>query len=84
MASEETGLSESANGDAKPPPPSEQIHLPGPTLLPVIVAFGITIALVGVVLDWILCGIGVAIFLIATLVWIRDTRRDIADLPLEH
>lgn len=66
------------------PPPSEQIHLPGPSYLPVMLAFGITLALVGVVLTWVLFGIGFVIFLVALYRWIRETRSDIAELPLEH
>jgi hypothetical protein len=66
------------------PPAGEAIHLPGPSYLPVIVALGVTIAVVGVVLNWFVCGAGVLITLIAVLRWIGDTRRDIADLPLEH
>lgn len=66
------------------PPPGEAIHLPGPSYLPVIVALGTTIAIVGVVLSWLLVAAGVLILLVALVRWIRDTRRDIADLPLEH
>lgn len=66
------------------PPPGEAIHLPGPSYLPAIVALGITIAIVGVVLSWLICAAGALIALIAIVRWIGDTRRDIADLPLEH
>jgi len=66
------------------PPASEEVHLPEPTYLPVIVAFGVTLAIVGVLLSWVLTGIGVVITVAATVRWIRDTRRDIAELPLEH
>lgn len=69
---------------AKVPPAGEAIHLPGPSYLPVVVALGVTIAVVGVVLNWFICGAGVLITLISVLRWIGDTRRDIADLPLEH
>ena len=71
-------------GDGALPPPSEQVHLPDPSYLPVVVALGLTIALVGVVLSWVIVGIGVVIFLVATIRWIRETREDIAELPLEH
>jgi type IV secretory pathway TrbD component len=77
-----TEVTSSGNGGL--PQPSEQVHLPGPSYLPVTVAFGITIALVGVVLTWIISAIGVIIFLVATVRWIRETRDDIAELPLEH
>ncbi len=67
-----------------PPSPGEAIHLPGPSYLPVIVAAGITIALVGLVLNWALFGAGLLIALIAIFRWIREMRADISDLPLEH
>ncbi len=66
------------------PPPGEQVHLPGATYLPAWTAFGITIALVGVILSWVIVGIGAVIAAVAVLRWIRETREDIADLPLEH
>jgi hypothetical protein len=66
------------------PPPGEAIHLPGPSYLPVIVALGTTIAIVGVVLSWFLVAAGLLIVLVALVRWIGDTRRDISDLPLEH
>ena len=67
-----------------PPPPAEQIHLPGPSYLPVLVALGITIALIGIVLTWPVIVIGVVIFLIAAVRWIRQARDEMAQLPLEH
>jgi hypothetical protein len=66
------------------PPPSEEVHLPEPSYLPALVALGITLALVGVVLTWFLTGLGVVIFLVATVRWIRQTREEMAELPLEH
>lgn len=62
----------------------ESIHLPGPSYQPVVVAFGITLAVVGVVLFPVLSAIGLVITLIAVIGWIRDTRREISELPLEH
>jgi hypothetical protein len=65
-------------------PPTEEVHLPEPSYLPALVALGITLALVGVVLTWFITGIGVIIFLVATIRWIRQTREEMAELPLEH
>jgi hypothetical protein len=62
----------------------EAVHLPGPSYLPVATAFGLTIAVVGVVLSWVIVGIGVVIALIAIWRWIGETRRETAELPLEH
>ncbi|MEA2400607.1 MAG: hypothetical protein QOK00_1010 [Thermoleophilaceae bacterium] len=69
---------------AQAPPPGEPVHLPGPSYLPVVTALGLTLAVVGVVLSWIVTGIGVVIALIAVWRWVRDTRQDISELPLEH
>ena len=66
------------------PPAGEQVHLPGPTYLPAWTAFGITIALVGIIMNWVIVGIGVAITAVVVLRWIRETREDISQLPLEH
>jgi hypothetical protein len=69
-------------GDA--PPAGEGVHLPGPTLVPIVTAFGVSLALVGVVMNLLLVVVGVVITLWATIRWIADTRRDIAELPAEH
>ena len=71
-------------GGPEAPPAGEAVHLPGPTYLPVVTALGLTIAVVGVVLSWILVVIGLVITVVAVLRWIRDTRQDIGELPLEH
>jgi hypothetical protein len=66
------------------PPPGEPVHLPGPSYTPVVTAFGLTLAITGIVLSTIMIVLGVAITLIAIYRWIADTRRDISELPLEH
>ena len=66
------------------PAASEAVHLPGPTYLPVLVAAFTTIALVGVVLNWVVFGISLFVVILCIGLWIRDVRKDIADLPLEH
>ncbi len=73
---------ETTNGPL--PPPSEEIHLPDPAYTPVVLAFGITLVLVGVVLTWILVAIGLVIAVAALTRWIRQAREEMADLPLEH
>ena len=62
----------------------EAVHLPGPSYVPAVTALGLTLAVVGIVLSWLLVAIGLAITLVTLYLWIRDTRRDISDLPLEH
>jgi Cytochrome c oxidase subunit IV len=62
----------------------EAIHLPGPSYQPVVLAFGLTLAITGVVLFPIVAVLGFVIVLITLYLWIRDTRRDVSELPLEH
>lgn len=66
------------------PPVGEEIHMPGPSLVPVVTALGISIALIGVVLNYWLALVGVVIMLIAVVRWVRDVHRDINELPMEH
>jgi hypothetical protein len=66
------------------PPPTEEIHLPDPSYLPVVLAFGLSIAIIGVVFTWVMVVIGALIFLIALVRWIGQTRREMSELPLSH
>ena len=66
------------------PPAGEEIHLPGPSIQPLLLAFGITIGIVGITTFFVLVVAGVVLSLGTILLWIRDTRRDIDELPLEH
>ena len=70
--------------EPNPPPVGEQIHLPGPSLIPLLSAIGITLIVIGTTLTLILSIVGLIIFLVTTVIWIRDTRRDISELPEEH
>jgi tellurite resistance protein TehA-like permease len=66
------------------PPVGEQIHMPGPSILPLINAASLAFAIVSITLSWYLVAFGALIFVITAIKWIGDTRRDIAELPLEH
>ena len=66
------------------PVAGEAIHLPEPSYLPVLVAAGTTIVLVGVVINWVIFGIGMVITVIAIARWIGQVREEISELPLEH
>lgn len=66
------------------PPAGEEIHLPGPSILPLVCAIGITLMVVGTTLGWYLSAIGFVIFVPTVVRWVRDTRRDVAALPEHH
>jgi hypothetical protein len=72
------------NPEQTPPPVGEEIHLPGPSLLPILNAAGITLALIGITLGWELSVVGGILFVVTTWKWIASTRRHIAELPPEH
>jgi hypothetical protein len=66
------------------PPVGEEIHLPGPTVLPIVSAAAITLMVIGTTINWLFSIIGLVVFVVTTAMWIRDTRRDISELPEEH
>ncbi len=69
--------------DQPAPPAGEEIHLPGPTLIPLLSAVGITLVVIGTTLTPAFIVIGLIIFLATTVRWIRDTRHDLSELPEE-
>jgi hypothetical protein len=69
--------------DPEIPPVGEEIHLPGPSILPLLTAAGVTLALVGVTTIWEVSVIGAILTIVCVLRWIGDTRREIDELPLD-
>ncbi len=70
--------------DPEIPPAGEEIHLPGPSILPLLTAVGVTLAVIGITINLILVVAGVVLTVVCVLRWIADTRRDIDELPLDH
>ena len=66
------------------PPVGEEIHLPGPSKLPIITAVGITLLLIGVTTIHFFSVVGAVVTVVCLVRWIKDTRRETAELPLEH
>jgi hypothetical protein len=65
------------------PPAGEELHLPGPSIVPVLTAVGITLALVGITTYIVLTVIGGILTIGCAVAWIKDTRHDIDELPLD-
>jgi hypothetical protein len=59
----------------------EEIHLPGPSLLPLVTAVSLTIAVVGLVLSWWFVAFGGVVFLVSVVRWIATVREEIESLP---
>jgi hypothetical protein len=66
------------------PPAGEEIHMPEPSIIPIVNAAALAIAIVSITLSWYVVALAGTVFLITTIRWIADVRRDIAALPLEH
>jgi hypothetical protein len=69
--------------DPQVPPVGEEIHLPGPSLLPLLSAVGITLAIVGITISLILVIAGSVLTLACAVRWIVETRHEVDELPLD-
>jgi hypothetical protein len=65
------------------PPVGEEVHLPGPSILPVLTALGITLALVGVTTYIELTIVGGILTIVCAVRWIKETRQELDELPLD-
>jgi hypothetical protein len=77
-------VSEEPRIDPGVPPAGEEIHMPRPSILPLINAAGLALAIVSLTLTWYFVAFGLIVFVVTAIKWIADVRRDIEDLPLEH
>jgi hypothetical protein len=66
------------------PPVGEQIHMPAPSILPILNAAGLSTAIVGITISPVLIVAGLLLFLGTAIAWIRGARREFEELPLEH
>ena len=70
-------------GPDEAPPAGEEIHLPAPSILPVLLAVGITLTLIGLTTFIELTVIGAVLTVACVARWIKDTRREVDELPLD-
>jgi O-antigen ligase len=66
------------------PPAGERIHLPNPSILPLLNAVGLSIAIIGIPINIFMVITGLVLFLVTAVIWIRSARRDFDELPLDH
>ena len=59
----------------------DAIHLPPPSIWPVLLALGIAFLLTGLVVNLVLLIVGVVIAAVATVLWVRDARHEFEALP---
>ena len=70
--------------ETEAPPVGEEIHMPEPSILPVVNAVGLTLALVGITLSLTITVVGLVIFLSSLVLWIRAASHEMSELPLDH
>ncbi len=68
--------------DPEIPPTGEEVHIPSPSIIPFLTAVGITMLVIGITLSLIFVIAGGLLTIFCLIRWIRDTRRDIDELPL--
>ena len=66
------------------PPTGEEIHMPEPSIIPILNAAGLTIAILGVTLVWPVLAFGLALFVVTLVIWIRDAQHELDSLPADH
>jgi hypothetical protein len=71
-------------GYGEAPPVGEEVHLPRPTILPLITAVAITLVVIGTTITWIFSAVGGVVLIVCIVHWIRTTREDVAALPEEY
>jgi heme/copper-type cytochrome/quinol oxidase subunit 1 len=71
-------------GATPAPPVGEQIHMPAPSRLPILNAAGLALAIVSITISRIGVVVGLAVFLVTTVLWIRAASRELDELPAEH
>lgn len=92
MSATEHGLStadpveadQTVAGASAVPPAGEEIHLPGGSAIPLVVAIGVTLLVIGTTIWWVWSACGFIITVTAVVMWVRDVRRDVDALPEEH
>jgi len=65
-------------------PAGEHIHMPAPSILPLINAAGLAVGIVGITEGLVFLIGGLTLFVITTIIWIRAVVGEVNDLPLEH
>jgi hypothetical protein len=66
------------------PPVGEEIHMPEPSILPVLNAAGLSLAIVGITISLVVTIVGATLFLVTLVRWIRAATHEISELPAEH
>jgi hypothetical protein len=70
--------------DRPVPPAGEDIHIPGPSIQPFVLAAAIATALLGITIHVALLIGGLVVAAGVIVAWIRGARHELDELPAEH
>jgi len=70
--------------ETEAPPVGEEVHMPEPSILPLVNAVGVTLALVGITLSLAITIVGLVLFFVSLVAWIRSAAHEMSELPLDH
>jgi hypothetical protein len=70
--------------ETEAPPVGEEVHMPEPSILPIVNAVGVALAIVGITISVAVSIIGIVVFLLSLIAWIRAATHEISELPLDH
>ena len=77
-------MTENSPVETEAAPAGEHIHMPGPSILPLLNAAGLAVGIVGITEGRFFLVGGLALFLVTLVIWIRAAARETAELPAEH
>ncbi len=77
-------MTENSPAETEAAPAGEHIHMPGPSLLPLLNAVGLTMGIVGITEGTHFLVGGLGLFFVTLVLWIRAAARETAELPAEH
>jgi len=69
--------------DPELPPVGEEIHLPGPSPLPILTALATTLLVIGITTIPVVSVFGGIMLIVCIVIWAKDTRRETNELPLD-
>ena len=69
--------------DPELPPVGEEIHLPGPSKLPILTAFATMLLVVGITTIPVISVFGGLMLIVCIVLWVKDTHRETNELPLD-
>jgi heme/copper-type cytochrome/quinol oxidase subunit 1 len=70
--------------ETEAPPVGEEVHMPEPSMLPIANAVGVTLSIVGLTLELAVTIVGLVIFLVTLIAWMRSAAHEMSELPLDH